>query len=224
MSYTRGTSTITTNGLIYHLDIPNPLCYHTTKCYSLVSNITGDIINNITYSSDINGSLEFNGTNHYINLNENLSFINEQSIEVWVKLDSTGYNYQRIIDKSKGNNALNGYALIYHPTLNMVYYVVNDGTNKDIVACNISSNQWVNIIATKDNNTYKIYVNGELKNQNTGTSTFSTESTNIRIGAYTQSQERNLKGKINNLKIYNKALTSKEVNINYKALRGRFIN
>jgi hypothetical protein len=57
-----------------------------------------------------------------------------------------------------------------------------------------------------------------------GTSTISTELINIRIGAYTQSQERNLKGKINNLKIYNKALTLKEVNINYKALKGRFIN
>ena len=92
MSYTRGTSTITQQGLVYHLDIPNPLCYHTTKCYSLVSNIIGDIINNIAYSSDANSSLEFNGTNHYIDLNENLNFINEQSIDVWIKADGVGHN------------------------------------------------------------------------------------------------------------------------------------
>ena len=224
MSYTRGTSTITQQGLVYHLDIPNPLCYHTTKCYSLVSNIIGDIINNIAYSSDANSSLEFNGTNHYIDLNENLNFINEQSIDVWIKADGVGHNYQRILDKSEGNDALNGYALIYHPILNMVYYVVNNGTTKDMVACNVSSNQWLNIIATKNNNMYKIYVNGELCSQNTGTINFSLTNTNLRIGAYTQSQERNFKGKLNNIKIYNKALTSKEVNVNYEALKGRFIN
>ena len=156
MSYTRGTSTITTEGLIYHLD----------KCYSLAHNIVGDIVNNVVYSSDAKGSLEFNGTNHYIDLNENLAFTNQQSISVWVKIKGTGHSYQRILDKSNGNNALNGYALIYHPTLNMVYYVVNNGTTKDMVACNVSSNQWVNITATKNNNMYKIYVNGELKNQN----------------------------------------------------------
>ena len=224
MSYTRGTSTITQQGLVYHLDIPNPLCYHTTKCYSLVSNIIGDIINNIAYSSDANSSLEFNGTNHYIDLNENLNFINEQAIDVWNKADGVGHNYQRILDKSEGNDALNGYALIYHPILNMVYYVVNNGTTKDMVACNVSSNQWLNIIATKNNNMYKIYVNGELCSQNTGTINFSLTNTNLRIGAYTQSQERNFKGKLNNIKIYNKALTSKEVNVNYEALKGRFIN
>ena len=46
----------------------------------------------------------------------------------------------------------------------------------------------------------------------------------MRIGAYTQSQERNFNGKINNIKIYNRALTPKEVSLNYTALRGRFIN
>ena len=71
---------------------------------------------------------------------------------------------------------------------------------------------------------YKIYINGELKNQNTGNSNFSLTDTNLRIGAYTQSQERNFTGKINNIKIYNKTLTSKEVSVNYEALKGRFIN
>ena len=226
MSYTRGTSTITTEDLVYHLDIPNPLCYHAnqSKCYSLIGQTIGEVSNNLYITPEGKNSLVFNGNDCYIDLNENLNFINKQSIEIWAKLDGIGHNYQRIIDKSNGNNALNGYALIYHYPLNMVYYVVNDGVNKDMVACKISSNKWVNIIATKDNNMYKIYINGELKNQNTGNSNFSLTDTNLRIGAYTQSQERNFIGKINNIKIYNKTLTSKEVSVNYEALKGRFIN
>ena len=226
MSYTRGTSTITTENLIYHLDILNPLCYHAnqSKCYSLVGQTVGEVSNNLSITAEGKNSLIFNGNDCYIDLNENLIFTNQQSIDVWIKADGTGHNYQRILDKSNGNNALSGYALIYHPTLNMIYYVVNNGTTKDMVACNVSSNQWLNIIATKNNNMYKIYVNGELCSQNTGTINFSLTNTNLRIGAYTQSQERNLTGKINNIKIYNKALTSKEVNVNYEALKGRFIN
>jgi len=223
MSYTRGTSTITSKGLIYHLDIMNPLCNHTTKCYSLKNQETGDLINGLKYSIfNGKGSLEFNGIDHYIDLNENFNFIDEQSIEVWIKPNSTGPTYQRILDKSEGNNALKGYALIYHPILNMVYYIVNDGINKDMVACKIPSNKWVNIVTTKNNNTYKIYINGELKNQNTGNSNFLLTNNNLRIGAYTQSNEKNFKGNLSIVKIFNNALTSKEVNINYKALKGRF--
>jgi len=225
MSYTRGTSTITTNGLIYHLDIPNPLCYHSNqnKCYSLVGQTTGEVENNVSYFNESKGCLNFNGVNTYINISNNFTFITEQTLEVWVKLENEGPVYQRIIDKSNGNNGLNGYALIYHPTLNMIYYIVNDGINKDMVACKVSPYKWLNIIATKNNTEYKLYINGILSQQNTGTSTLSTLSTNTRIGAYTQSQERNFKGKINNIKIYNKALTQEEINVNYKALKNRFI-
>jgi len=69
-----------------------------------------------------------------------------------------------------------------------------------------------------------MYLNGVLVQQNIGKVNFSHENPSMRIGAYTQSQERNFKGQINNIKIYNTALNSKEVLLNYTALRGRFIN
>ena len=52
MSYTKGTSTVTTKGLVYHLDIPNPLCYHIDKCYSMAHKAIGTIQNNIEYSTE----------------------------------------------------------------------------------------------------------------------------------------------------------------------------
>ena len=224
MSYTRGTSTIITNGLIYHLDIPNPLCYHANqfKCYSLVGQTIGEVENNISYLNESKGCLNFNGLNTYIAIPNNFTFTTEQSIEVWIKLENKGPIYQRIIDKSNGNNGLNGYALIYHPTLNMIYYIVNNGTNKDMVACKVSPNKWINITAIKNNTEYNLYINGVLSQQNTGKVNFSSENPSMRIGAYTQSQERNFKGKINNIKIYDRALTPKEVSLNYEALKGRF--
>ena len=35
---------------------------------------------------------------------------------------------------------------------------------------------------------------------------------------------KNFKGNLSIVKIYNKALTPEEINVNYKALKGRFIN
>ena len=225
MSYTKGTSKITTKGLVYHIDIPNPLCYHIDKCYSMANKSVGTIHNNIEHSTEGKGSLDFNGTNHYIDVSEDLEFTTEQSIDVWIKPKGTGHNYQRIIDKSNGNNALNGYSLIYHPVLNMVYYVVNNDASKDMIGYRLpSTDTWINIIVTKSNTEYNLYINSVLSQQNTGNVNFSSENPSMRIGAYTKSQERNFNGKINNIKIYNRALTPKEVSLNYTALRGRFIN
>ena len=91
-----------------------------------------------------------------------------------------------------------------------------------MVACKVSPNKWINITAIKNNTEYNLYINGVLSQQNTGKVNFSSENPSMRIGAYTQSQERNFKGKINNIKIYDRALTPKEVSLNYEALKGRF--
>ena len=236
MSYTKGTSKIVTKGLVYHIDIPNPLCYHIDKCYSLIGSAIGKN-NNIIKNSEGKGSINFNGFDSYISLNEKFKFTTKLSIDIWIKpitniswgssslKNGKGHDYQRIIDKSKGNNALNGYSLIYHPPLNMIYYIVNNGIAKDMIGYKLPTiDKWVNIIVTKNDTKYNMYINGVLVQQNTGKVNFSLENPNMRIGAYTQSQERNFKGQINNIKIYNTALNSKEVLLNYTALKGRFIN
>ena len=223
MSYTKGTSKIVTKGLVYHIDIPNPLCYHMDKCYSMANKSIGTIQNNIAHSTEGKGSLNFNGTNHYIDVSENLQFITEQSIDVWVKPKGTGHNYQRIIDKSNGNNALNGYSLMYSPSTQKIYYVLNDVVNQTLMGCNFNLyNQWVNIVIIKDSTQYKMYINKKLSQQNTGILNFSKTTTNMRIGAYTQSTEKCFQGSINSIKIYDRALSPQEVLLNYEALKGRF--
>ena len=103
MSYTRGTSTITTNGLIYHLDIPNPLCYHAnqSKCYSLIGQTIGEVENNVSYFNESKGCLNFDGINTYITIPNNFTFTTEQTIEKGT---------QRLYNQSTNNNTL--------PTLN----------------------------------------------------------------------------------------------------------
>ena len=114
---------------------------------------------------------------------------------------------------------------MYHPFTKKIYYVINNGSNQSIIGCDFSFlNQWVNIVIIKNLTNYYIYINKILNQQNTGILNFSSISTDMRIGAYAQSIEKCFYGSINNIKIYDKALTSKEVSVNYEALKRRFIN
>ena len=67
-----------------------------------------------------------------------------------------------------------------------------------------------------------MYINKKLSQQNTGILNFSKTTTNMRIGAYTQSTEKCFQGSINSIKIYDRALSPQEVLLNYEALKGRF--
>ena len=231
MSYTRGTSQIITEGLIFALDFLNPSYYQSPYYYSLVGQNKAELINSPS-TEEKNNSIILNGLNQYLNLGNidstnPLSFTSStsQTIDIWVNIQGTGKDYQRILDKSNGNNALNGYSLMYHPFTKKIYYVINNGSNQSIIGCDFSLlNQWTNIVIIKNLTDYYIYINKILTQQNTGILNFSSISTDMRIGAYTQSIEKCFYGSVNNIKIYDKALTSKEVSVNYEALKRRFIN
>ena len=223
MSLTAGTRPITQRGLVYHLDISNPLCYHNDKCYDLINKTQGNIINNVVHRSGKRGILEFNNDNQHIEVSENFTFTDQQSIDVWIKPQSTSTTeFQRILDKSDGDSGLNGYSLIYHPLLNTIYYVINDGNSTDQISYALQeTDKWVNIVIIKDQTQYKIYVNGEKVKENTGTISFAQTSTPLRIGAYSQSSDKSFKGEINNIKIYNIALSEQEISKNFKSLKKR---
>jgi len=228
MSYTKGTPSIITKGLICIFDFQNLNYYKPSTYYSLVGSNKATTIN--SPNIDKNNNLILDGLNQYLDLgtisqNNPLLFANSfnQTLDVWVNLKGQGKDYQRIIDKSNGNNALNGYSLMYSPSTQKIYYVLNDGVNQTLMGCNFNLyNQWVNIVIIKDSTQYKMYINKKLSQQNTGILNFSKTTTNMRIGAYTQSTEKCFQGSINSIKIYDRALSPQEVLLNYEALKGRF--
>jgi len=88
---------------------------------------------------------------------------------------------------------------------------------------------WVNVTGTYDGSETKIYINGILS----GTSNSQPDSTNRSVSGnmLTTSTPRQISssggttdfnGKISNTQIYNRALSSTEVQQNYNALKGRF--
>ena len=85
-------------------------------------------------------------------------------------------------------------------------------------------NQWLHIVLIRDKENSKLlyYVNGSLNTETSKSVTDYTTVETLRIGRDSRTDITNMDGKIGNLKIYTKALSSTEVLQNYNATKGRF--
>ena len=80
----------------------------------------------------------------------------------------------------------------------------------------LESNKWYNLVYTYDNNTLKGYINGVLDINSAKTSNFSSFST-MFIGYTSVGGENSpFDGIIDDIKIYNRALSQEEITMNYK--------
>ena len=88
----------------------------------------------------------------------------------------------------------------------------------------LSVDTWYNLIFVRSNTAYYYYINGALdKTSSSNTSVMAAANQNAQIGnLWTTNDTYAWDGKIANVKIYNRALTSTEVVQNYNATKSRF--
>jgi hypothetical protein len=95
---------------------------------------------------------------------------------------------------------------------------------------NISGNKWHNLIHTYDGSAQRLYLDGVLLNSSniTGSIQYDANNTRVLIGAddngsgYNNGAGYFHSGKINQIKIYNRALTSDEITRNYNSSKKRY--
>ena len=82
---------------------------------------------------------------------------------------------------------------------------------------------WTNLTGTYDGVTQSLYVNGAFFSSaaRTGTLFSGNSSQTVRIGRQAESGG-SLNGNISNVSIYNRALSTNEIQQNFNALRGRY--
>lgn len=135
----------------------------------------------------------------------------------WFKHDQFGDTFQRVIDKSDGASASNGYA---------IWVGAQDGTTRGLGA-SVNGANW-----RTDNVEYEFgvwthgaivvtaageisaYVNGEPAPGAfyTGSATpFPDATTNMRIGSWNHSTNREFDGSLDDVRVYNRALTASEI-------------
>ena len=150
----------------------------------------------------VQGSAAFNGTSDYIQLDNAFTHTNH-TIAAWVyaKDDSAT---DSIFDARDGND--DGFRIVQ---LNdVLYYNMNNG---DLTA-SVSENNWYFAVGTYDGTTQKLYVDGSLISSQAISTTINT-TTGARIGARSHTSPASYwEGNLANVAIWNRALTSDEIN------------
>jgi len=158
---------------------------------------------------NVNGqSLMFNGNDDYVDMGTPSNLLMDYvTVSAWVYPDWDG-NYDYIVSRETGYVLRNeGNNLAFVVTLNntVEYY--------DTYTTLTNKNEWAHVVGTYDGETSKLYVNGVLKSSDDSPSGKLTidSSSPFRIGNAYCCQNRGFKGNIDEVAIWDEALSAVEV-------------
>ncbi len=181
-------------------------------------------------------ALQFDGIDDYINIGnpESINPTNEMSISVWVKTSGTAVKCIVCKWSSLGSyNDTQSYA-VYMLTDGRVVWAVNATNGNDnpltgVIA--INNGVWHHIVVTAQNgtNNQKIYIDGVFDAQTTpGDTIIDTTTDPLRIGGGSEEGIEpgpyKWNGSLDDVRIYNRALSQKEITRLYKLGEGTKIN
>lgn len=144
------------------------------------------------------------------------------TVDAWVKRSGSPGNFKYIL--TKGQNGCNGggsYALYTGPTGGLFFYV----SNGNVFALSpdggagVWDNQWHHVAGTYDGLSVKLYVDGNLVGS-TPTNipiNYALQNNNLFIGNYPNCGNLSFPGLVDEVEIFNRALTQPEVQSIYKA-------
>jgi hypothetical protein len=169
-----------------------------------------------------NSAYEFDGINDYIRVLSSTSLepATQISFMAWVKPSGSG-GFPHILTKNFGNGH-NSYVLNYIiPTLNYSADV-NSTTSYTVTSPNaIQTTVWTHVLCTYDGATIKLYENGTLVGSKAAPNALAYSGNPLFIAA---SNDPNLfsgvgyvQGKLDDIAIWNRALTAEEVTTIYKS-------
>jgi hypothetical protein len=218
---------VITDGLMVYLDAANTRSYPGTgnTWYDLRGNRNFTLQNNPPFfANSAGGSIGFTAANSHHATATSLSSMSTWTVEVWVYHTgvSTG-TYPAIICEAY-TTVLN-YA-IFSPDYSVSNFQLQTGyfnignwywTNR----YTIQNNNWYHFIGSYDGSNVKLYVNGVL--QLTSASAVTPVSSNA--GIYLMRRWDTAEyygGRLNAVKIYNRALSATEIKQNFEATRDRY--
>ena len=221
---------IVTSGLTLYLDAGFTPSYPTagTNWYDISgSGNTGTLTNGPTFNTDSYGSIQFDGTNDYVNCGNILDYTSgDFSFSYWIFVTSltTGSPGSGPVIIYKGGYQVNGYydQLNADGSISFITNVSGGNAVTGTAAGLISVGNIYNIAYTRSGTSVKIYLNGVDVTGFSGTHANPvTSSNNFLIASYGLGQYSNVR--IFSFANYNRQLSAVEVLQNYYAGKKRFI-
>lgn len=159
----------------------------------------------------------FNG-NSYISVPDDDSFTlgsGSFTISTWMQFSSTGSYY--LMGHDEGPSTTNKW--IFWPSTSGINFHVNTSSGSSFSPItysgwNATLDTWYHLAIVRDGNDYSIYVDGKEVSTSVDTRTIPNPNAPLLFGdAESQHPERNFRGVLDEIRIYNRALSSDEINI-----------
>jgi len=166
--------------------------------------------------------LYFDGSDDYVNCgnNDSLNIPKNFSWSAWFYVrDITGDHIQCIISKVYISNALYNYLGILDSDRTLHFRLWNNSFIEiGNARTSINPGQWYHAVGVYDSDAVKLYVNGELKHSNTN-SGFGDDigglTSPVHIGSLEHYDRFYFNGVIDEVRIYNRALSAEEILAHY---------
>ncbi|MCT4637771.1 MAG: fibrinogen-like YCDxxxxGGGW domain-containing protein, partial [Bacteroidales bacterium] len=187
------------------------------------------IPNNVTYDRfggfDSKGCYNFNGTDSYLSIDADESVFDlagkSTTVTMWVKLNpSQTEDFSTIFDKGHASEGAKSWYILTRNTEDKISFGYGDGTEWDNAVFTTSpvlDNTWKFLVCIFDEQTLKIYLNGELEDTHNVSEQPADNDYNLEFGMWNREgvRSRFLKGSIDEIKIYNRALSKSQIETMY---------
>ncbi|WP_340818861.1 LamG-like jellyroll fold domain-containing protein [Methanolobus sp. WCC4] len=213
---TSGTTTSSTaKGLVAHYTFDNN--YADSSPY----NNHGTPKGNMAFTSGVVGTsaASFDGKSHVeVQDSDSLDLTDDFTFSVWLNKEDAGVGGWAVVfskgDTSSTSASNSPYALLHasgiHPGVRVAGQIVSSNINTNF-------NEWYFVTVTKEGSGLKFYVNGELKDTKTASSSIPESDTDLLIGIDPPGATEYFRGSMDDLRIYNYALSQSEINDLYES-------
>jgi hypothetical protein len=177
-------------------------------------------INGATWTDGkIGDALEFDGSDDYVDLPDNLGYSNQVSAFAWFKHKAPPPgNYHIIMGGSQLEISINSNGYLRTGVYTDSRHVSDHGSG-------LNDGQWHYVGFTFDGNTKKSYIDGNFAGELSGiTGTLTSSFSNRRIGRYGSSGTYYLNGIVDDIHIYDRALSESEIQDLYNDTNHTVIN
>ena len=175
-----------------------------------------------------NKAYSFDGVDDYVNCGTgngsfNFSSYTNFTLAVWIKtaMSPSSNTWPMIISKETGPSVRTGYNIVINPadsswgSVGTVFIEVfsSSKTSGAVSTTLINDNQWHYIVGIRRGNTIEIYVDGSLENSRSCIEDDISNNMKMVIGKHSTNNSSFLpfKGTLNDIRIYNRALSESEI-------------
>jgi hypothetical protein len=172
----------------------------------------GGVVHGATRAQGIDGNaLVCDGGTVEVPAQEHLSPANALSIECWVKTDLAGQANTWVVNRVFGGATTAGYRLGVVDGKPCFQVPLTDWSHHLKADIDLPTGAWVHLAGTFDGSTMRIYVNGIERGSMERVGPIGVSSHNICLGNYAVGHESHFTGLLDEVKIYNRAITAEEI-------------